>query len=79
MLFACFISKNVVIYQQPDAQERPALSKGRKGGLTMNNCDLILHFVDKYILEKEKNIILQNKLEQQKQVQNCNVKTDKKQ
>ena len=33
----------------------------------MNNCDLILHFVDKYIMEKEKNIILQNELEQQKQ------------
>ena len=46
----------------------------------MNNCDLIWHFVDKYIMEKEKNIILQNELEQQKQVQNCNnVKTDKKQ
>jgi len=46
----------------------------------MNNCDLILHFVDKYIVEKEKNIILRNELEQQKQVQNfSNVKTDKKQ
>ncbi len=46
----------------------------------MNNCDLILHFVDKYIMEKEKNIILQHELEQQKQVQNFNnVKTDKKQ
>ena len=47
----------------------------------MNNCDLILHFVDKYITEKEKekNILLQQKLEQQKQMQSKNnVKTNKK-
>ena len=49
--------------------ERLALSKGRKGGLKLNNCDLILHFVDKYIAEKEKNIILQQQLEQQRQMQ----------
>ena len=35
----------------------------------MNNCDLILHFAEKYIAEKEKNIILQQKLEQQEQMQ----------
>ncbi|MBO6233727.1 MAG: hypothetical protein J6I85_02785 [Clostridia bacterium] len=46
----------------------------------MNNCDLILHFVEKYITEKEKNILLQQELKQQKQVQsNTNVKTNKKQ
>ncbi len=45
----------------------------------MNNSDLILHFVDKYIAEKEKNIILQYELNQQKQMQNKNnVKTNKK-
>ena len=33
----------------------------------LNNCDLILHFVDKYIIEREKNIMLQQKLELQKQ------------
>jgi len=46
----------------------------------LNSCDLILHFAEKYIAEKEKNIILQQKLEQQKQMQNnSNVKTNKKQ
>jgi len=41
---------------------------------------LILHFVDKYIAEKEKNIILQQQLEHQKQMQDDQkVKTDKKQ
>lgn len=58
--------------------ERLALSKGREGGLTLNNCDLILHFVDKYIAEREKNILLQQELEHQKQqMQNNNkVKTN---
>ncbi len=50
-------------------KERLALSKGRKGGLNVNNCDLILHFVDKYIAEKEKNIRLEQQLQQQEQVQ----------
>jgi len=41
---------------------------------------LILHFVDKYITEKEKNIILQQQLEHQKQMQDeKKVKTDKQQ
>ncbi|MCI9015856.1 MAG: hypothetical protein HFJ53_01640 [Clostridia bacterium] len=44
----------------------------------MNNCDLILHFVDKYILEKEKNIMLQQQLEQHKQISDDKeVKTNK--
>ena len=41
----------------------------------MNNCDLILCFVDKYIAEREKNIILEQKLQQQKQNEK-QVKTD---
>lgn len=32
----------------------------------MNHCDLILILVDKYISEKEKNIILQYQLKQEK-------------
>lgn len=36
-----------------------------KGGHQMNHCDLILHLVDKYIAETEKNILLQQKLQQQ--------------
>ena len=44
----------------------------------MNTNDLILHLMDKYIAEKEKNIELQNELKQQKQVQNKNTtKTDR--
>lgn len=44
----------------------------------MNNCDLILHFVDKYIIEKEKNIILkQQLLQQQKMQNNSNAMTSK--
>jgi hypothetical protein len=35
--------------------------------MILNTSDLILHFVDKYITEKEKNIILQQKLDCQKQ------------
>ena len=35
--------------------------------MILNTSDLILHLVDKYIAEKEKNIILQQKLEQQNQ------------
>jgi len=65
---------------QPYAKERPALSEGRKGGLKLNHCELILHFVDKYIAEKEKNFVLQQQLEHQKQMQNdIQVKTNKKQ
>ena len=33
----------------------------------MNTSDLVLHFVNKYIEEKEKNFFLQQQLEQQKQ------------
>lgn len=46
--------------------------------MILNTSDLILHFVDKYILEREKNIILQQKIEQQNyRVQDNNkVKTD---
>lgn len=32
----------------------------------MNHCDLILILIDKYIAEKEKNIILQYQLKQEK-------------
>ena len=54
--------------------ERLALSKERKGGLVLNNSDLILHLVEQLIAEREKNIILQ--LEQKLQVQKDNqVKT----
>ncbi len=33
----------------------------------MNHCDLILNLVDKYIEEKEKNILLQQQLQQYQQ------------
>ena len=46
--------------------------------MILNTSDLILHFVEKYIAEKEKNILLQQELEHQKQqMQNDNkVKTN---
>lgn len=46
--------------------------------MILNTSDLILHFADKYIAEREKNIRLQQQLEQQlKQMQNDNkVKTN---
>lgn len=46
--------------------------------MILNTSDLILHFVDKYIEEREKNSILQYQLEQQKQQMQDNnkVKTD---
>lgn len=42
--------------------------------MILNTSDLILHFVDKYISERERNIILQQKLEQQKQQMQINNK-----
>lgn len=46
--------------------------------MVLNTSDLILHFADKYIAEREKNIRLQQQLEQQhEQMQNDNkVKTN---
>ncbi len=46
--------------------------------MILNTSDLILHFADKYIAEREKNIRLQQQLEQQhEQMQNDNkVKTN---
>lgn len=46
--------------------------------MILNTSDLILHFADKYISEREKNIKLQQQLEQQhKQMQDENkVKTN---
>ena len=46
--------------------------------MVLNTSDLILHFADKYIAEREKNIKLQQQLEQQhKQMQDDNkVKTN---
>ena len=55
---------------QPYAEERPALSEGQKGGYFLNTADLILHFADKYIAEREKNFMLQQQLEQYQQMQN---------
>ena len=39
----------------------------KRGGHQMNHCDLILNLVDKYIEEKEKNILLQQQLQQYQQ------------
>ena len=45
--------------------------------MILNTSDLILHFAEKYIIEREKNIKLQQQLEQHKQMQNDNkVKTN---
>lgn len=46
--------------------------------MILNTSDLILHLVDKYISEKEKNFMLQQKIEQQyQQMQDNNkVKTN---
>ncbi len=46
--------------------------------MILNTSDLILHFADMYIAEKEKNIILQQQLEQQTEhmQDNNKVKTD---
>ena len=71
-LFAWFFIKNTVKYYQPNAK------KGGKGVMILNTSDLILHLVDKYIAEKEKNFMLQQKIEQQyQQMQDDNkVKTN---
>lgn len=48
-----------------------------KGGHQMNHCELILNLVDKYIAEREKNIILQQQLKNQQEEKQ--VKTNIKQ
>ena len=52
---------------QPYADERLALSEGRKGGFSLNLSDVILHLVDELIAEKEKNFMLQQNQQQQVQ------------
>ena len=54
--------------------ERLAFSKRRKGGLVLNNTDLILHLVEELIAEKEKNYKLQQEKQQQQMQENI-VKT----
>ena len=56
--------------------ERLAFSKGRKGGLVLNNADLILHLVEELIAEKEKNIKLQQEQQKQQVQKDANVKTN---
>mgnify|MGYP003450359113 CR=1 FL=1 len=62
---------------QPYAEERPALSEGRKGAIVLNHCDLILHLVEQLVAEKEKNFILQQTQQQQQMQDTNNVKTKK--
>lgn len=52
---------------QPYADERLALSEGRKEGFSLNLSDVILHLVDELIAEKEKNFMLQQNQQQQVQ------------
>lgn len=56
-------------------KERLALFDGRKGGLCVNNSDLILHLVEKLIAEREKNILLEQQQKQQQMQKDNNVKT----
>jgi hypothetical protein len=44
--------------------------------MVLNTSDLIMHFVDKYIEEKEKNIMLNQQLEQLQMQENNKVKTN---
>lgn len=44
--------------------------------MVLNTSDLIMHFVDKYIEEKEKNIMLKKQLEQLQMQENNKVKTN---
>lgn len=44
--------------------------------MILNTSDLIMHFVDKYIAEKEKNFILKQQLEQLQMQKNNKVKAD---
>lgn len=44
--------------------------------MVLNTSDLIMHFVDKYIEEKEKNIMLRQQLEQLQMQENNKVKTN---
>lgn len=52
---------------QPNAKKGQLFLKGGKGVMILNTSDLTLHLVDKYIVEKEKNFMLQQKIEQQNQ------------
>ena len=44
--------------------------------MVLNTSDLIMYFVDKYIEEKEKNIMLKQQLEQLQMQENNKVKTN---
>lgn len=44
--------------------------------MILNTSDLILHFADKYIAEREKNIRLQQQLKQQHEQNDNKVKTN---
>ena len=44
--------------------------------MILNTSDLILHLVDKYIAEKEKNFMLKQQLEQIQMQENNKVKTN---
>lgn len=44
--------------------------------MVLNTSDLIMHFVDKYIEEKEKNIMLRQQLEKLQMQENNKVKTN---
>ena len=44
--------------------------------MVLNTSDLILHFADKYIAEREKNIRLQQQLKQQHEQNDNKVKTN---
>ncbi len=44
--------------------------------MVLNTSDLIMHFVDKYIEEKEKNIMLKQQLKQLQMQENNKVKTN---
>ena len=54
---------------QPYAEERLALSKGRKGGSNMVANDVILRFVEMLMAEKDKNVELRLNQLKQKQAQ----------
>ncbi len=65
-MFACILLKKDVIYKQPFLSKGSLLHKDGKGENNMTQPELILKLIEMLLHEKEKNIQIQSKLEENK-------------
>ena len=65
-MFACILLKKDVIYKQPCLSKGSLLHKDGKEENNMTQPELILKLIEMLLHEKEKNIQIQSKLEENK-------------